>query len=627
MALMPNGTLSLPPISSGYGPRSGGAFSFHYGTDFVGYSQIRAILGGTVTFAGVLTAAAGNSVAVDSRDPLTGKTVTIVRMHMGAIHVRKGQVVGEGTVLGLMGSSGNATGPCDHVEIRYWSGSSFTTENPVTWLKARVGGSPAGGGTLAPDQRRAIAVTNGRAEPSSKSALVGDPLLAGAIGNFVGWIRGESVEGNNVWFKGTSGRWFWSGGFEGGAKTSGLPDLNAPSVGAHQRVVGPNGANGRTEATTSAAMTQTLPPGTVGDFNGWKRGEKVEGNDVWFRGAHSGDWFWSGGFDGGPNTAGLADLNPVTPPPLGDRRIAKFDLNGRSGPGTGYPVVGTLAAGTEGTFAEWTNGESVTLEGITSDVWFKGAVTGAWFAAAGFTTQSTSGLTRVNPPTPPAPVDTSDNPRGLTEYVPVLPFAQHGLIAPLGDGKRGEKGAPPNATPVEFVIDRFYLHWTGVLPDQLDYFSYKNDRSSCPTWFVRPDAECFELIRPKNKPASTGPEYNWRSVAVELQMVSGDKPITDAQIEWVCQTIAYIASMDGKTWDGVPVRFKIDRTHVVGHREVLPTACPGDYLMSKMDYIISRSKQIYAEKYAPEPEPDLSLNEQIKAKYSELGELIKQLED
>jgi len=617
MTLMPNGTLSLPNITSPYGRRTGGAFDFHYGTDFNGYSQIRAILGGKVTFAGYMNDAAGNVVAIDSKDPLTGKTVTIVRMHMSTIAVGKGANVGEGAYLGIMGKTGNATGLCDHVEIRYWSGGSFTTEDPVKWLKARVGGSGAGGGAIALDQRRAIAVVNGRTEPSSKSALAGDPLLAGAIGNFVGWIHGESVEGNNVWFKGTSGRWFWSGGFEGGPSTLGLANLNPSSIGATQRKVGANGANGRTEASTNAAITQTLPAGTIGDFNGWKNGEPVEGNGVWFRGAHSGDWFWSGGFEGGANTSGLPNLNPPAPPPTSNARTTRaFSVNGRSGPSTKFPVRQSLPANTEGTFSAWARGESVTLDGITSDIWFKGSIAGNWFAAAGFTSQKTDGIPEdKNPPKEPEAPSTPDNPRGLAEYEPVLPFADHGLRAPLGykddnyqiPSTRATKGDPPQQ--VAPVIDRFIPHWTGVLPDQLDYFSYKNDRSSCPTWFVRPDGESFEMIRPGLKPAATGPEWNWRSVSVEMQMIAGDKPITDAQIEWVCQAIAHLASLNGKTWDGVPVSFTIDRTHVITHREALPgsTQCPGDYFMSKMDYVITRAKEIYQEKYAPPTEPDYIL--------------------
>jgi len=125
-------------VSSSYGRRTGGAFSFHYGADFVGYSALRAILPGKVTQVGHMNSNAGNVVVIDSIDPVTRRKVTIVRMHVASWSVYVGQTVSEGQIIGAMGDTGNASGRCDHVEIRYWSGDDFTTSDPVAWLKARV---------------------------------------------------------------------------------------------------------------------------------------------------------------------------------------------------------------------------------------------------------------------------------------------------------------------------------------------------------------------------------------------------------------------------------------------------------------------------------------------------------
>lgn len=64
----------------------------------------------------------------------------------------------------------------------------------------------------------------------------------------------------------------------------------------NQRTVGPNGANQRPSPSTASPVANVLAAGTVGTFNGWTHGESVQGNDVWFRGAFSGRWSWSGGF-------------------------------------------------------------------------------------------------------------------------------------------------------------------------------------------------------------------------------------------------------------------------------------------------------------------------------------------
>lgn len=141
MTVMPNGGRTMPTVSRGgkYGDSRGGGRT-HAGTDFIGYEQGKAILGGTVTHAGPFNSAAGVAVVIDSRDPLTGKTVTICRFHAeGDVKVRKGQAVSEGQHILDVGATGNATGECDHVEIRYWSGGRFVTVNPETWLNERVG--------------------------------------------------------------------------------------------------------------------------------------------------------------------------------------------------------------------------------------------------------------------------------------------------------------------------------------------------------------------------------------------------------------------------------------------------------------------------------------------------------
>ena len=85
------------------------------------------------------------------------------------------------------------------------------------------------------------------------------------------------------------------------------------SLAGHQRQANPDGANRRAEPTSkSENIDPALDGGVIGDFNGWIHGEDPygNGNDVWFRGALSGNWFYSGAFtDAG--THDLEDLNPV----------------------------------------------------------------------------------------------------------------------------------------------------------------------------------------------------------------------------------------------------------------------------------------------------------------------------
>jgi len=323
-----------------------------------------------------------------------------------------------------------------------------------------------------------------------------------------GWIHGESVEGNDLWYQGTSGNWFWSGGFQEPHNGKGLKDLNVAELEPHQRQVGPASANGRSDPSTTNPATQNLEAGTIADFSGWTVGEDVDGNTTWFQGQHSGDWFWSGGF----------------------------------------------------------------------------------------TSQSTDGLTEVDVVVPNPPADPY-NPRGLPEYEPVYPRAVIGLVAPLGDGERVDNNVEPGVQ----IIDRFIIHHTGATNDQLDYFSWKNGGSSCPWLYIRPvqgsdflEAESIELIRPAQKPASTGPEWNWRSLAVEVLNETGDPEwkIPDALREEVAQAIAWLADFNGKTLDGVPVDFTIDREHVIQDSDTRATICPGPDM--DIDWIIARAQEIWS---------------------------------
>lgn len=184
-------------------------------------------------------------------------------------------------------------------------------------------GLTAYGQALDPQQRRAIATARRRADATSKSEHVGGgatDILKGDVGNFVGWKRGENVEGNDVWFKGTSGAWFWSGGFEGGANTAGLPDLNTPSVGTRERRA-TVAVVGRALPTTKSHVidpTPALDKGAVGTFDGWTNGEEVDGDDRWLHGAFSDRWIALRYLEP-QNTDGLPLLptpsKPADPPP------------------------------------------------------------------------------------------------------------------------------------------------------------------------------------------------------------------------------------------------------------------------------------------------------------------------
>jgi D-alanyl-D-alanine carboxypeptidase len=156
-----------------------------------------------------------------------------------------------------------------------------------------------------------------RLAPNTQSASP-ESFKGGEVLDFAGWLRGETVENNNVWFKGRySDSYFWSGAFTD-AGNHDLTDLNpveppkAPEIKGYQRVVIDGGLNVRSEPSTMATIIKTMPTGTVFDATGWRTGSIVEGNDVWFQLADG--WAWSGGTSD-PNTHDLVDRNSQAPKP------------------------------------------------------------------------------------------------------------------------------------------------------------------------------------------------------------------------------------------------------------------------------------------------------------------------
>lgn len=108
-------------ITSSYGQRWGRT---HEGTDMVGGRTIMASAGGTVVFAGY-QGSYGNAVIVDH-----GNGYQTLYGHMSSISVRSGQKVGQGSALGIMGSTGRSTGVHLHFEIR----KNGVQQNPMKYL-------------------------------------------------------------------------------------------------------------------------------------------------------------------------------------------------------------------------------------------------------------------------------------------------------------------------------------------------------------------------------------------------------------------------------------------------------------------------------------------------------------
>lgn len=111
-AAIPLGWPLLAPVGDGFGPR---APRFHEGVDLLAAAgtPVLAAAPGRVTWAGLRAGGWGNLVTIAHPDG-----VRTLYAHLSTISVHVGEWLAGGTMLGRVGSTGDATGPHLHFEVR-----------------------------------------------------------------------------------------------------------------------------------------------------------------------------------------------------------------------------------------------------------------------------------------------------------------------------------------------------------------------------------------------------------------------------------------------------------------------------------------------------------------------------
>lgn len=258
---------------------------------------------------------AGITVIIDH-----GNGLLSLYAHLNGTDLNPGDQVAQGQVIGISGSTGLSTGPHLHFEVLGWPlqpyNGYYGRLNPNDHVAAAV--------AIEPNQREVgqYGVTERAAASSGSEAL--RKFVAGDVLTFKGFVRGEEVYGTNVWFVGAfAGTYFSASAFDD-SSTHDLPDLTpAPPAPAPepdpvllptQRVVGSETANYREAPSISANIAGTFKRGDVLNFSAWRRGDSVNGSDVWFKGALTGGYVHSSNFDDG-STTGLNEEIVIEPTP------------------------------------------------------------------------------------------------------------------------------------------------------------------------------------------------------------------------------------------------------------------------------------------------------------------------
>ena len=115
------------PFGTRISPITGQLDEFHTGQDFGEScgSEVEAVAGGTVVFAGWHAGGGGNRVEVDH-----GNGLKTTYNHLESFHVGVGQHLGRGESLGKVGTTGASTG-C-HLHFETWLNGGLT--DPAPWL-------------------------------------------------------------------------------------------------------------------------------------------------------------------------------------------------------------------------------------------------------------------------------------------------------------------------------------------------------------------------------------------------------------------------------------------------------------------------------------------------------------
>lgn len=156
-------------------------------------------------------------------------------------------------------------------------------------------------------------------DAANSGATLLQTFTAGETYDFKGFVHGENVDGNDVWFVGRyTGGYVWSGAFTD-TGTHDLPDITPatkPALEAFQREVGNSTINYRKDPHVEPNnVIKTFAPGEILDFDAWTEGDLVDGTNVWFRGKYTGGWAHARGFiDGGTHDLTEVKIVPIPVP-------------------------------------------------------------------------------------------------------------------------------------------------------------------------------------------------------------------------------------------------------------------------------------------------------------------------
>jgi hypothetical protein len=148
-------------------------------------------------------------------------------------------------------------------------------------------------------------------------------------------------------------------------------------------------------------------------------------------------------------------------------------------------------------------------------------------------------------------------------------------------------GGSRNGQPINGVVIHHVAGTNG-----LGYVANANTRNSHPTYHIANSGAVTGIVHPDRRPYSTGgtPDPNAVTFEIDNSSAGGNWPVSAAALDSLIDVIVYHASQSPRAGRGFAKNepsVKQAEFFIAWHSQYKATACPGPFIMSQLDYIVS----------------------------------------
>lgn len=131
--------------------------------------------------------------------------------------------------------------------------------------------------------------------------------------------------------------------------------------------------------------------------------------------------------------------------------------------------------------------------------------------------------------------------------------------------------------------------------DAQAYVAQENSRDSHPSYHIKSSGYLTGIVHPNRRPFSTSHSVDGVAITFEIDNSStgGDWPISDKALSRLIDVCVYHAREQGfkKFGRNQPGVDQPDVFFIAWHSQYVATACPGPYILSRIDYIIAECQR------------------------------------